>query len=247
MPNFSARGVGAGAAGFVSVDPTLVNQAILLPLGTVVETRHGRCYRWAKAGAVDLVAGNVIQSAAIITAHLANTPPVVPISATSFLYTPGAAAAPANFYAEGYLQVDTAPGNGYTYSVAGHGPITSGTAFILNLDPADALQQPLTATSRVGLIASPWQQVIQAPAAATGTLAGVATYIISANQNGWLQTWGPASVLMSDGTAVGLSVGVPAATAGAAVAYAAATTTLLGQMMQTAVIGKNNFVFLRIG
>jgi hypothetical protein len=53
---------------------------------------------------------------------------------------------------------------------------------------------------------------------------------------------------MSDTTAVGLSVGAPSATPGAAAAYAAATTSLLGQMVQTAAgAGKNNFVYLRIG
>lgn len=246
MPNFAHRVTGAGAGGFNSTDPTLVNSAILLPLGTVVETKHGRAYRWCMVGPVALVAGNVNQSTPVIPLHLANTPPAVPVGATSFLYTPGATAAPANNYAEGYLQVDTAPGNGYTYSVIGHQAITASTPFLLNLSAADPIQVALTPTSRVGLIANTFQNVIQMPVVATGTMAGVSTYVISANQNGWLQTWGPCSVLMSDTTAVGLSVGAPAATAGACVAYAAATTTSLGQMMQTAVATKNNFVFLHI-
>lgn len=247
MPQFTQRTDAIGASGFSNTDPTSTNNAILLRLGMPVECKDGRTYRWCKAGASDLVAGNVIQSSAIIANHLANTPPAVAIGATSFLYTPGNTAGAQNLYAEGYLQVDTTPGNGFIYGVSSHLAITASTAFTLNLDPADAIQVALTTSSRVGLVAHPYQNVVQAPTSATGSVVGVASYIITAAFNGWLQTWGPASVLQSDTTAVGLSVGFPAATAGACVAYAAATTTLVGQMMQTAVSGKNNFVFLRIG
>ena len=248
MPQFSARVVGAGAQGYSNTDPTNVNLGILLPLGTIVEGTDGRAWRWCKAGTSDLVAGNTIQSSAIITAHLANTPPVTAIGATSFSYTPGATAGAANLYAEGYLQVDTAPGNGYTYQVSGHAAITASTAFTLYLMPKDPLQIAISATSRVGLVAHPYQNVIQFPATtATGTLVGVAPYIITAAYNGWLQTYGACSVLQSDTTAAGLSMGAPSGTAGATVAYAAATTTLLGNMMQLAASAKNNFVYLRIG
>lgn len=248
MPNFSGRIQAPGAAGFSNTDPTSATTGILMPLGTPVETINGRMYRWCKAGASDLVAGNVIQSSAIVALHLANTPPVVAIGATSFSYTPGSTAAAANLYAEGYLQVDTTPGNGYTYGISGHAAITASTAFTLNLFAQDPIQVALTASSRVGLVANPYQSVIQAPATtATGSVVGVATYIITAAFNGWIQTVGPCSVLQSDTTAVGLSVGFPSGTGGATVASAAATTTIIGQMMQTAVSGKNNFVFLRIG
>jgi hypothetical protein len=72
-------------------------------------------FRYCAAGASDTVAGSVYQSAAPIPNHLANTPPAVAVGATSFTYTPGNTAGAANLYAEGYLQVDTTPGNGYTY------------------------------------------------------------------------------------------------------------------------------------
>ena len=250
MPNFSQRVVGVGAPGFNNTDPTSATTGILLPLGTAVETKHGRRYRWCKAGTSDLVAGNCIQASAIIANHLARTPPAVAVGATSFSFTPGATGGAANLYAEGYLQVDTTSGTeaGYTYGVSGHAAITSSVAFTLNLNPDDPIQIALTSSSRVGLVANPYRDVIQYPAStATGALVGVATYIITAAFNGWIQTFGPCSVLQSDTTAVGLSVGCPAGTAGACVAYAAATTSLLGTLMQTAVSGKTNFVYLRIG
>jgi hypothetical protein len=217
-------------------------------LGTRMETDDGRVYRYALAGAVDLVAGNVLQGPAIVTAHLANTPPAVAIGAQSFTYTPGAATGTANQYAGGWLQVDTTPGNGYTYEVSGHAAIASATAFTLNLK--DAIQIALTTSSRVGLIANPYRGVIQFPVTtATGIVAGVAGYVITAAQYGWIQTWGMCSTLIAGTPALGAGVMTPSTAAGSAVVLT--TTNLVvaqtvGYMAQIGVDGKNNFVDLRI-
>jgi len=250
MPQFSETVTAVGAAFGTNTDPTSATTGILLPLGVGVLDRTGRRWRWCKAGASDLVAGNWIQSSAIIANHLANTPPAVAIGATSFSYTPGATAGAANLYAEGYLQVDTTPGNGNgPYLISGHAAISSSTAFTLNL--AEPILVALTTSSRVGLIANPYQNVIQGPATtATGSCVGVASYIITAAYNGWIQTWGIGSPLMTDTCTVGLPIGVPSGTAGGVVQVSYATNVLtatpIGQMAQTAVSGKNNAAFLRI-
>jgi len=218
-----------------------------LPLGTRAITKDGRVFRYCKAGASDLVAGNLIQSSAPVANHLANTPPAVPVGSTSFVYTPGATAGAENLYAEGYLQVDTTPGNGYTYVVSGHPAISASTAFTLTLE--DAIQVALTTSSRVGLIANPYKNVIQAPTTLTGKVVGVAPAPITAAYYGWLQTWGPASVLINGTPAVTAPVINSATTAGAVDVWTAAaqpTANLVGHMMQVGVSGKNNFVFLEI-
>lgn len=219
-------------------------------LGTRAEDRFGRVYRYALAGVADLVAGNVLQGPAITTAHLANTPPVVALGATSFTYTPGAAAGTLNQYKDGVLQVDTTPGNGYTYGVSGHAAFNSGTAFTLNLASDDAIQVALTASSRVGLLANLYRGVIQMPiTTGTGRLVGVACCILTAGQYGWVQTWGPASVLIAGTPALGAAVMAPGTVAGAAEVMT--TTNLVvaqqvGWMRQIGVAGKNNFVDLEI-
>lgn len=217
-------------------------------LGTRGVSDDGRVFRYVQAGAADLVAGNTIQSSAILANHLANTPPAVAIGATSFTYTPGATAGAAGLYADGYLQVDTTPGNGYTYGVSGHAAITSSTAFTLNLK--DPIQIALTTSSRVGLLVNPYKNVIQFPVTtATGTLVGVADYVIAATQFGWVQTWGICSTLIAGTPALGAMVLAPGTAAGAAVVM---TTTnlvvaqIVGTMAQIGVDGKNNYVFLRI-
>lgn len=217
------------------------------PLGTRGYTSDGRRFRYSRAGAADLVAGNLIQAAAPVPNHLANTPPVVALGALSFTYTPGATGAAANFYAEGYLQVDTTPGNGYTYQVSGHPAITSSTAFTLTLK--DAIQVALTASSRVGLMPNPYRDVIQTPTTITAAVVGVAPIIITAAQYGWLQTWGAASTLINGTPAITAPVINSATTAGAVDVWTAAaqpTANLVGKMLQVGVSGKNNFVFLQI-
>ena len=221
------------------------------PLGTRGSDQMGRVYRYALAGASDLVAGNVVQSPAIVTTNLAATAPVVGIGATSFQFTPGATTQSANANAEGFLQVDTTPGNGYTYTIKDHPAIASTTAFTLNLFPEESIQVALTASSRLGIIQNLYAGVIQSPVTtATGSQVGVAGYIIKANQYGWIQTWGPASVLINGTPALGACVVSPSATTAGAVDVITTTNLvtaqIVGYMMQIGVSTKNNFVYLKI-
>lgn len=222
----------------------------LLALGTVGEALNGDKYRYVKAGAVDLVAGNVIQSPAVVVNHLALTPAAAAIGAVSFVAALGATLAAVNQYAEGYVQVDTTPGNGYTYRVLGHAAVLSSGNITLALDPAEPIQVALTTSSRVGLMQNKYSGVIQFPVTtATGTVAGVAPCIIPATKYGWLKTRGLCSVLIAGTPALGAQVMTPSSAAGSAIIL---TTTnlvvaqLVGRMAQIGVDGKNNFVDLDI-
>lgn len=242
MPNvFAADSVAIGQGGFES------SSTQIHPLGTRAVTKDGRVFRYAQAGASDLVAGNLLQSAAPIANHLANTPPAVAIGATSFTYTPGATEGAANLYAEGFMQVDTTPGNGYTYRVAGHAAISASTAFTLYLE--DPIQVALTTNSRVGLLHNKFKNVIQTPTTITAKVCGVAAYVITATEYGWVQTWGIASVLINGTPAITAPVINGATTAGSVDVWTAAaqpTANLVGHMAQVGVSTKNNFVSLCI-
>lgn len=243
MAKFTSEVVSIGQDDFVS-SATAVHR-----IGTRAVDDTGRVFRYVKAGLSDLVAGNVLQSPAIVPLHLANTPPAVAIGATSFTYTPGSTLGTANQYADGFLQVDTTPGNGYTYTVSGHAAFASATAFTLNLK--DPIQVALTTSSRVGLMANKYNGVIQLPVTtATGTIVGIATYIISASQFGWIGTWGQFSVLTTGTPALGAMVMGPGTVAGAVQVVVAGGTLIvaqiIGHMAQVGVDTKNNFVEVRI-
>lgn len=220
------------------------------PLGTIAVDKVGRIYRYCQAGAADLVAGNLVQRAAPIANHLANTPPAVAVGDTSFLYTPGATAGAENLYAEGFLQVDTTPGNGICYKVNGHPAIVASTAFLLQLDKDDPIQVALTTSSRVGLHHNRWKNVIQCPTTITARVAGVAIAPITATYYGWLITKGPWPVLVNGTPAITSPVVNSATTAGAVDAWVTAAATVVvtpvGHMMQVGVSGKNNMVDLCI-
>lgn len=253
MPHFSSRAEAAGVPLYSSTDPTTASSP-LLALGTIVEARDGRAYRWCKAGASDLVAGNTIQSAAFLTNHtvMGVATPTAALGGrlgdTYVSVTPGATGGAANLYSEGFATASITPGLGFTYKVTSHAAITSSVAFVLNLDPQDPIQVAFTSSTKIDVVAHPYQNVIQFPiTTATGTLVGVAPYIITASQNGWLQTYGPCAVLNKGTEGAGLNVGAPGSVAGGVVIFAAATTAFVGTIMQTGVDASANFVYLRIG
>jgi hypothetical protein len=180
------------------------------------------------------------------------TPVAAALGATAVTVALGGTLATANQYAGGWLQVDTTPGNGRMYAISGHPAAALSTNLVVTLAPDDPIRGvALTTASRVGLIANPYNGVIETPlTTATGVIVGVALEAVPINNFCWLQTWGPAPVLINGTPALGSQViGVSATTAGT-VDIAAAATLITGQqigrMMQIGVSGKNNAVFLTI-
>jgi hypothetical protein len=218
-------------------------------LGARLQTRDGREFVYAQAGAVALVAGNVIQAPAQITTHDQLTATAAAIGATSVTVTLDATnAVVANQYAGGWAVVDTTPGEGYAYPIASHPAAAASTAVVLKL-PVDApLQVAWTTSTRVTLVPNPYKGVIQSPVTTlTGAVVGVCVYPIPISNYGWLQVRGPAPVLIAGTPGVGLAVVVPATAAGAVVVDgAAAATKVIGSMMVTGVDGKILPVFLDI-
>lgn len=224
------------------------------PLGSLAVTKDGRVFRYCQAGAADLVAGNVEQTAAPIANHLALTSAAQAIGdgdgAAPIVVTPGATAGAANLYAEGMLTVDTIPSNGYNYRISGHPAIVASTAFNLYLDLDENLQLAFTTATRYGLHHNPYKNVIQTPTTATALVVGIAPAPIVAANYGWLQTRGPAAVLINGTPAVTSPVANSGTTAGAVdvwtTAAAAVVVTPVGRMMQVGVSGKNNTVFVTL-
>jgi len=245
MAKFIAPSIGIGQADLIS-SATAVHQ-----VGTRAESDDGRVFRYVKAGAVALVAGNVLQSPAVTADHLGTTAAATSLGATSIVFAPTSATAVAvNQYEDGLLQVSTAPGEGYTYGVGPHAAFT--TSGTISLKDQVGLQgAALTTASRLGMIQNPYKGVLQLPVTtATGTIVGIATYVIGANQFGWALTWGLCSVLTTGTPALGAMVLGPGTVAGAAQVVVAAGNLVVGQvighMAQVGTTGGINFVDVRI-
>lgn len=216
------------------------------PLGMCAYTKGGRMFRYCQAGAVDTVVGSLYQTAAPIANHLANTPPAVAVGATSFSYTPGATAGAANLYAEGFLNVSVTPGLGQVYRISGHPAISASTAFVLTLDPDDAIEVALTTSSRVGLHHNPFKNIIIHPSPATANVAGFPMAAITATYFGWVLTRGPVSALIVGTPAVNAPVIVSATVDGGVDVWTAAaqpTAITVGRVMQVGVAAETNMIY----
>ena len=232
-------------------------------LGELGFTPDGRKFRYVsvepsastvtgQSAGVTLVSGNVIQSSAQVANHLALTPSAAAIDAATITVTLGATAAFVNQYAGGYAMISTGPGNGYAYEIKSHPAAASAASVVLTL--VDTVKVALTTSSRVDLQRNAYAGVIQAPiTTATGSAVGVALHPIPAATTGgatgqtygWIQSYGPAAVLIDGTPAVGAMVVSTGAVAGAATIFSS-TLQVIGKMMTTGVNTKNNAVFLQI-
>ena len=133
------------------------------------------------------------------------------IGSKSITLTLGATAATKNQYAEGYLFVNDATGEGYTYKIRTHPAAAASGSLTLTL--YDPVQVALVAsTSEVTLLASPFSSVTHS-ATEESVPAGIPPIAVTSGYYLWLQTWGYANCLRGD-TADHGSILRPDSTAG---------------------------------
>lgn len=238
-------------ATFLTGDPQAAGQLLFSSsstafhdLGEKMVTDDGRAFRYAKAGASALVQGKLQQAAAEDTSEQGLTPTATAVGATT-LTTSSTVTVTANQYAGGYVVVTVTPGEGYSYKIKSH-PAATAAALTLTLE--DPILVALTTSSRIDLVASPFNGVIIAPTTLSGAVAGVAVYPIAAGEYGWLQTHGPCPVLADGANAVGAAV-VPSNGVAGAVEDAAgpgAQGPQVGYMMTGAADTEYGAVFLTL-
>lgn len=215
-----------------------------LPLGTKGESKDGRIFRYCKADSTALVAGKLQQHEAEVANHQnMAVGTAAAVGATTVQFTLGATAATANEYAEGYLSVNDANGEGFTYKIKSHPAADSAASLTVTLE--DPIREALTTSSEVSLCNNPFKNVIVNPTTATGAAIGVAVHDLTASQYGWIQTRGPVAILNEAGTAVGLGVASGTSVAGAC-KTAAATAPSIGIAMETLVDTEYSMVYLQI-
>ena len=199
-------------------------------LGERLVTSDGRVFRYVRAGASDLVVGNMIQAPGEIVNHDTLTPSAAAIGATTITVTLGSTLASVDQYAGGWAVIDTTPGLGYTYPITGHPAAASGATLAVTLGLG--VEVALTTGSRVTLTPNPYRGVIQTPITTlTGSAVGAAVFIVVTVEYGWVCVSGTTGVLIAGTPGPGLSVVVPGTSAGAVVVDGAASATqVVGSM-----------------
>jgi hypothetical protein len=214
-------------------------QAVAQPLFSSSATQYhelgfgacfgGRIFRYAKAGATTLVAGNALQSAVEDTDHDAIACRVTAVGARSLLITTGSGsgALDENEYAEGFAVIDTTPGLGYTYSIKNHAAVAASTAGELFLVDGETVQVALTTGSNLTLVQNSFKNVIaHPPTTATNSCIGGAIFPIvggatGTGEFGWIQTQGQGAALISGTPAAGQPVTSIGSVTGALVVHSA--------------------------
>ena len=211
-------------------------------LGSIGVTADGRKFRYAEVGGSDLVAGNLLQSAAEATDSQNLAVAAAAIGDTT-VTTTTTLTVTANEFENGYLVVTITPGLGHVYRIKSHPAATAATLVVTLYDP---IEIALTTGSRIDLVHNPFANVIQWPATETGTPVGVAFIAAVTNTFTWIQTGGVACVLSEGVTAVGAAVRASTGTAGAVIDDATIAQAEVGTAVTGIASGENGAIFLRL-
>lgn len=219
-------------------------------LGTILDFPDGRRFRLSRAGAVALLPGKLHQSALPVANHLnIAVAAAAAIGATRVQVTLGATAAAANIYKDGYLYVNDALGEGHTYRIKDHLAIASAGTGWINLYNDTPILVALSTASEVTLAHNPFNAVLIHDSPPTAGLAGVSMANVAPDYYCWLQTRGPAAVLIQ-GTVVIGDLCVPSATVDGAVMPSAALETdgpVVGRVMRVNADTEYGLIDLQIG
>lgn len=242
-------------------------------LGSKWATEDGRILTLIQNGATALVTGVLVQTPAEVTAfeklaipalatQVTGNPPVAG-SAGSYqiIITNGATVLNQNQFNGGYAVIASGTGIGQTLKIATTPASAASVPFTITLE--DPIQTGLDNTSKVSLIANPFQNVIVYPTTATGAPVGVTLYPIAAstaatfngtsglqtaapvNQYAFVVSHGPVSCLVdSTITNVGYPVGASHTTAGCVGVATLTTSPQIGVSMQTLTSANNGLVYL---
>lgn len=166
-------------------------------LGVMGETIDGRRYRYSLAGGTDLAAGKVNVAAAHAANHVNQAVAVAAAAgATKVTVTLGATAATENQYADGYLVINDAAGEGIAYLIENHAAADASASLVVKL--AEPIKVALTTSSEYSLIKNPYKDIIVAPGAIAHRAVGVNNVLVDDADYAWVQVAGDCPVL-SDG------------------------------------------------
>ena len=175
------------------------------PLGTKMILPDGRIYYYAlNSSAAITTAGQIVDGIAAVGAHdmdLAATA----TSAGENTFTSGTSlTVTEDQYAGGYVYFNDGPGQGEVYSIRSNTAVSSATGLSITVEDDGGLATALTTASLFGLMYSPYKDVkiVDGNGTMTTGVLGITTMPVTASYYCWLQTSGPAAVLM--GAQVGI-------------------------------------------
>lgn len=215
-------------------------------LGLKYEDSIGRIYRYARAGAANLVAGNLLVNSDLVANHTnIAVAAAVAIGSKTVTATLGATLATADQYADGFLTVNDATGEGITYGIEGNS--AAGSAGVITVYLKEPVKVALVATtSEVTLKPSNWADVVLSATDQADLAVGVSNTAVTATYYFWAQTRGECAVLADEAVTKGLALTIGTGTAGAVEALDGAGEAQIGVASEALVDTENRSAFLTI-
>ena len=214
-------------------------------IGTYVQDDLGRGFRFCKAGAANLDPGKLTVAATVVANHenIAVAASAA-IGVSQITVTLGATAATENQYADGFITINDATGEGISYRISGHAAAALSTALVVTL--AEPIKVALTTSSEASLQASPWSAVVISATDQLDLPTGIPNVTITAGQFGWLQTKGFCAALADEILAVGTTLTIGTGVAGAVEAADLIGEPIVGMAVQAGVDTEYRAVMLSL-
>tara|TARA_R100000458_G_C8248405_1_gene225822 strand:+ start:173 stop:1084 length:912 start_codon:yes stop_codon:yes gene_type:complete len=193
--------VGKGGSSAATADPFSESSTALFPLGTKL-VYNDRTFVYGGVGGTAITAGKLVQHVTEV-AHHTNMTATAAVDAgeTAISVETNGTDLTANQYAEGYLFVNDANGEGQCLRVKSHPAHDHSSDPSVVITCYDDLATALTTSSELTLMPNAYDNLVVAPTTHTGACVGATTIDMTADYYGWFQTKGPAA-LLTDGTLV---------------------------------------------
>ena len=174
-------------------------------LGTRATTPDGRVFYYAEASNTAIArGGNVVNGIAAVAAHdMDLVSAAASAGATSFTTTTSLTVTK-DQYKDAYVYMNDGPAEGEIYRIKSNTAVSSAAGLSITIDEPDGLVTALTTSSLFGVMYSPYKDIhiVDGNGTPTTGVVGVTTSPITADYFCWVQTAGPAAVLM--GAQVGI-------------------------------------------
>lgn len=217
-------------------------------LGSLATTGDGRYFRYAKMGATTGVPGQAFQGPASDATNFSPSGGLGVLAAATGAVSvtlSDSLTITANALAGGIMSVAVTPGQGYSYKVKSNTAVSAATGCVVTLE--DPIQVALTTSSKVVFSLNPYNGIVVSGTAPTNAIVGVPVVAIPPSNFGWIQTRGPASVLVGGTLEAGVAVGVNLANVTGALAAATGVIfSKAGSMTATGTSGEYDIVNLQL-
>jgi len=168
----------------------------LYTLGQRMVLDDGRVFRYGSAGEAIGAGMLCMQAIGVATDDMdLSVQATTAVGATAIPLTT-AGAVTEDLYADGYIYINDADGEGHIYRIASHAAVTGAGTLTFNLVTGDVVAEALTTSSLAGLMKNPYSGVeLWDVDDIDGVPVGVAATELASGEYGWIQTWGYAAVL----------------------------------------------------